>query len=85
MNAELPSDVTPKIQPSELTSEVHTHTQCLDIGKTGNVSYCLESCGILKKNDRVCFTVFFFSVAYILPFLSCISNQAKNKDGCLSH
>lgn len=35
MNTELPSDVTPKIQPSELTSEIHT--QCLDIGKTGNV------------------------------------------------
>lgn len=55
MNTELPSDVTPKIQPSELTSEIHT--QCLDIGKTGNVSYCLESCGILKKNDRVYFIV----------------------------
>lgn len=38
MNTELLSDITPKIQPSQLTSEVHT--QCLDIGKIGNVSYC---------------------------------------------
>jgi len=29
MNAELPSDVTPKIQPSELTSEAHTHTHTM--------------------------------------------------------